>query len=92
MVRDRKSVEAGLIKKGFQLREGDHHFLIYWSITGKKSPVFTKTSHSHRDISDQLLGKMARQCRLPKGKFLDLIDCPLSRDEYEDLLFKAGVL
>jgi hypothetical protein len=35
---------------------------------------------------------MARQCSLTKKQFLDLLDCPLSREEYEKLLEQAGKL
>ena len=53
----------------------------------------TKTSHgSGRDISDDLLSKMARQCGVTKPSFLRLVDCPLQRDEYEKLLKEAGRL
>ena len=92
MPKDRKVVEAGLLKKGFRQREGDHHFFVYWSLRGKKSVAFTKTSHSHREIGDPLLGRMAKQCKLTKANFLGLVDCPLSREQYEDLLTKQGAV
>ena len=60
MPKDRKVVEAGLLKKGFRQREGDHHFFIYWSLSGKKSVAFTKTSHSHRVSVNRHLACYAR--------------------------------
>ncbi len=93
MPRDKRDVEAGLDNKGFRLREGDHHYRIYWSINGKKSMAKTKTSHgSAGDISDDLLSKMAQQCGVTKQNFLKLVDCPLSKQEYEALLKQAGKL
>ncbi len=90
MPRDRKGVESGLKSKGFRQTEGDHHFFIYFTAAGLKTPVKTKTSHGMREIPDNLLALMAKQCRLPKGAFLNLVDCPLARAEYERILQGAG--
>ena len=92
MTRDRKDIESGLLKKGFRNREGDHHYYIYHTITGLKSRVFTKTSHSHKSISDDLLSMMARQCRLPRQQFFNLLDCPLSIEAYEKILVEHGLV
>jgi hypothetical protein len=87
MPRVKADVQTGLENKGFRKHEGDHHYYVYWSSEGKKSMAKTKTSHgSHRDISDELLSKMARQCGVTKPNFLKLIDCPLQRSDYENLL------
>ena len=93
MPREKRDVESGLEGKGFQKQGGDHHYFVYWSVDGKKSMAKTKTSHgSGRDISDDLLSKMARQCGVTKPNFLKLIDCPLLRPDYENLLRQAGKL
>ena len=93
MPRDKRDVEAGLESKGFQKVDGDHHYYVYWSAGGKKSMAKTKTSHgSGRDVSDDLLSKMARQCGVTKANFLKLVDCPLQRPDYENLLRQAGKL
>lgn len=86
MSRNRKDVEAGLKNKGFRKKDGDHHYFIYYSSDDKKSLAKTKTSHSMKTISNDLLSKMCGQCFLTKAEFLDLVDCPLSRDEYEIIL------
>lgn len=85
MPRRKDDIEQGLRRKGFKQREGDHHYFIYWNLNGEKTAVFTKTSHTPkmRDVPDNLLGLMARQCRLNKADFLNLVDCPLSREEFE---------
>ena len=89
MQRKQRDVESGLRNKGFIDREGDHTYFIYWSIAGKKSAVFTKTSHGARELNDNLLALMAQQCKLSKREFINLIDCPLSREEYEAKLISA---
>lgn len=84
MPREKREVESALESKGFQHNVGDHNYFVYWSLTGKKSMAKTKTSHgSRRDVSDDLLSQMARQCGVTKSNFLKLVDCPLQRPEYE---------
>jgi hypothetical protein len=85
-VKKRRDVEAGLLRKGFQRDEGDHHYFTYQRLSdGKYTGIFTKTSHSGDDLDDFLLGRMARQCRVNKKQFIDLVDCPLSRQDYEGI-------
>jgi hypothetical protein len=85
MPRAKDGIERGLLRKGFEQREGDHHYFVYRNLRGEKTALFTKTGHTPkmRDIPDNLLALMARQCRLSKADFLNLVDCPLSREEYE---------
>lgn len=93
MPRDKREVEAGLLNKGFEQRDGDHNYFIYRSLEGKKSLAKTKTSLGRGfDIDDNLLGMMARQCGITKKQFLDLVDCPLQRPAYESYLRQAGKL
>lgn len=90
----RREVEAALESKGFKRVKGYHSFFIYHSISGKKSPVRTKTSHgtSHNDFSDKLVSAMASQCRLQSKNFRDLISCPLTREGYEEILLAQGLI
>jgi hypothetical protein len=93
MPREKREVDAGLLNKGFEQRAGDHNYFVYVSESGKKSTARTKTSHGRGfDVDDNLLSQMARQCGLTKKLFLDLLDCPLKRPEYEKLLKSAGKL
>jgi hypothetical protein len=66
-------------------REGHHVFLIYESVAGNKTEIRTRVSHQSGggDIGDNLLGMMARQVKLGRRDFEQLIDCPLSRETYE---------
>jgi hypothetical protein len=95
MSRDKSDVEAGLTRKGFVPNKpgADHNYFVYLSLAGTKARASTKTSHGRSfDIDDSLLAQMARQCGLTKKQFLDLLDCPLSREDYEKLLEQAGKL
>ena len=90
--RKRSDVHSALIRKGFVLSETDHHKLVYFTLDHRKTSVWTKTSHgtSYKDIADPNLARMARQCRLSSRDFARLLDCPLSREDYEEMLLAAG--
>lgn len=92
MPRKQSEVEKSLTAKGFRPRDGDHNYFNYYSRAGKKTAVFTKTSHGTREIDDNLLGRMARQCKLSRADFDRLIDCPLDRDAYEARLIAQGAV
>lgn len=91
MPRARKDVMSALQRKGFSPSEGDHTYYVYHTANNKKTIIKTKVSHSGKDIDDNLLNRMAHQCKLTNGQFRDLVDCPLSREQYETLLHNQGV-
>ena len=86
----RAAVESALEAKGFRRRESHHSYFVYYTQDGKKTPVRTKTSHGRggADIPDNLLSRMARQCKLHTAEFRALIDCSLSQAGYEELLIR----
>lgn len=88
MPRAKTEVERSLKKKGFQESSGHHTFFIYHMMNGKKSSFRTKKSHTPKmkEIPDNIIGQMAKQCGLDKAQFLSLVDCPLSREGYEELI------
>ena len=87
-----KDVESDLLKKGFVLEEKHHRYFTYHrAADSKKTSIFTKTSHGARDIDDSLLGLMAKQCKLSRSDFVDLVQCPLSRENYEVKLAAQGI-
>ena len=94
MPRQKAKVESGLLSKGFQETQHDHHYFIYFTKEGKKTTAKTKTSHTKKmkDIPDNLLSQMAKQCHLTKIQFLNLVDCPLSQEQYEKVLQEQGII
>ena len=88
----RAAVESALTAKGFRRRESHHSYFVYYTEGGIKTPVRTKTSHGSggADIPDNLIGRMAKQCKLRTAEFRALVDCPLSRAKYETLLTGKG--
>ena len=84
-------VQRGLQKKGFTARQNDHTFFYYKTLEGQKTDVWTKVSHgSKKDIDDSLITQMSHQCKLQRKDFIALINCPLKREKYEEILRRQG--
>ena len=94
MPRNKKSVESALLAKGFQQDNNDHHFFVYFTTDGRKTRARTKTSHTAKmkDIPENLLSQMAKQCKVTRAEFLNLVDCPMDRRRYEEVLTERGEL
>jgi hypothetical protein len=82
-----RNVKQALLAKGFREDKRDHYFY-FFHYNGKKSNIYTKISHSSisSELSKPLCGLMARQIKLSGQQFQQLIDCPLTKDMYIDIL------
>lgn len=89
----KRIIEKALREKGFCVEE-THHRYFHHTVDGKKSGVSTNMSHgSDDDIGDNLVNMMKRQLRLQTTKQArDLFQCPMSGEEYIELLRKQGVI
>ena len=83
-----RDVKANLPKKGFVEDRSRDHINYWYQPEGKKTVIKTKISHSANDIGDSLIGKMSRQTHLDKQQFLDLVNCPLSKEDYYEIVKK----
>ena len=95
MQRERSAIQKSLLTKGFQKRQGSKHIcLIYHTLEGASSTIITFLSRGsgYKSIGDPLLNKMAKQCELPKRKFVDLVDCDMGQPEYERHLQARGII
>lgn len=92
MPRAKRDVEAALQRKGFRLENSHHRFFIYYTQKGEKTAVRTRTSQGGSELDDYLLGQMSKQCKLPKGAFLELVDCTLDQSGYEKRLSESDAL
>ncbi|NLG32531.1 MAG: hypothetical protein GX550_03330 [Syntrophomonadaceae bacterium] len=91
--RKRDEVINALLRKGFvRSDDKDHIKFFYTNQAGEKTRVWTKISRGkkHSEIGRPNLGHMAKQCKLSNENFGRLLDCPLSREDYEDMLIEAG--
>ena len=84
-------VEKNLLSKGFRQKDGNHKFF-YFYYKGKKSSIFTKTSHSSKEIDDYLIKQMSKQLKLEKAEFLKFASCTLSEPAYVQILIREGFL
>ena len=92
--RKKKDIKSALLKKGFIIEDNSRHITFgYCSLSGKRLPIRTMISHSpkYNDLDSNLISAMAKQCKLLKSEFLELIDCPLSREEYEEKLKSQSI-
>lgn len=87
--RKANKVESSLKRKGFHQEPGKHKFFVLY-VGDKKTSINTHTSHCGQEIDDYLINCMRKQLYLSKSQFLDLIDCPLSKDEYLSILRENG--
>jgi len=77
-------VARALVEKGMQ-PDDSHHHMYRMTIEGVTHLV-TRISHGAREISNGLAKRMANQCCLQLGEFWDLVDCPLDRERWIQLV------
>lgn len=85
MPRKARDIESALMAKGFDKEQARKHvFFIYLDEDGKQTAIRTHMSHQagSTEVSENLLGKMAKQVKLQSQDFRRLIDCPMSKGEY----------
>lgn len=86
-----RKVIKSLERKGFEKTNSHHQMFVYRRLSdSRKTAVFTRVSQGSDEIGVELIKQMASQCKLRREAFQDLIDCPLSREEYEVCLRKDG--
>lgn len=82
-------VASALMRKGFRLREGDHHWYEF-CVDGELANIRTKISHGDNECDSYILGRMAQQVHLTSKQFRDLVDCPMTERNYKSLMEEAG--
>ena len=86
--RSGRTIDAALRKKGF-VRSVDSDHVVY-RFFSEFSELLSRTKISHgmmgSTLSVNLISLMARQLRLKKNQFLDLIDCPLDEKGYREIV------
>ena len=87
MPRKSKDVVAALMRKGFHSKQGDHLFLNYFTLAGKKTSIRTKVSNGEHEIDRRLMALMARQCKLSNADFHSFVDCHIDQTRYEEMAY-----
>lgn len=80
-----QKIISSLTKKGFEIKQ-THHILLYLVEDGKKQGIHTKISHGKKEYDDHLLSKVAKQLELNKSELMDFIDCPMTKEEYLEII------
>lgn len=83
---DYHDLHAALLSKGKTTEDrSSHHVFYILEIDGKRYRA-TKVSHSaHGQMSDELIGAIAREMHLKTKELKDFVNCTISRDEWLDL-------
>jgi len=92
-VLDPKKTIKSLKRKGFIdsiNKSSDHKWVDLFH--NDKYILSTKVSHGNKDMDNHLIRQMSYQCKLEKNDFIDLINCPLSKEDYIKLLEQQGLL
>lgn len=93
-VLDPNKTYKNLKKKGFidsTNKSNDHKYIELWH--EGKYILYTKISHGSKgEIGNYLIKQMSSQCKLDKKDFMDLANCPLSKDEYIKILKEKDLL
>ncbi len=90
-----RTVRRALLAKGFRLDRSTDHEYYRLFVGGKASSVRTKVSHGNKgelNSNSPLIKKYQRQLRLDKKLLEDLLDCPLTGEDYVRLLVANGEL
>jgi len=86
-------LQKALSAKGFQKSTSKHHHKFYiFYCDGKKTDIYTFISHgANHDISPAILSKIKKQLLLDSmGQLMDLIECPLTKDDLERIYEDKG--
>jgi len=91
---DRRKIENNLLLKGF-IRDDSHHRYFHHEYNGKRTGIYTFTSHGseYKTYGLSLLKKMKIQLKLDRIQDVcDLFNCPLSGEDYNQKLIDKGIL
>jgi hypothetical protein len=88
-----KDISSALKKKGFVENPSRDHIRYTLFNKGKKTGVYTFISHGLKEYGDSLIGSVKKQLHLQsKGELQDFINCPMTKEEYLNLLIERGLV
>lgn len=87
-----RDLKSALLKKGFKLTEGSHHFYQLYDDQDRPTNIFTKISHSHREISDPLINAVKKDMHLEKNQLIKYSECILTKEEYYSILKSKNLI
>ena len=85
-----KDIDRAWNKLGMEIKNtGDRHARFY---EGGKLVLTTMRSFGSGNLDGNIPHKIRQQMKLNEDQFSRLIDCPLKRPEYVDILRKKGLV
>ena len=91
-----RDIQKALEKKGFQKKEGKRHMKYILHVNGKKKRVLTIFSRGRdkKKLGDDLIRRIMKQLHFDndKDKFRDFVECPLTYEDYLELLREKGII
>jgi hypothetical protein len=88
---DYRELHSALLSKGAATEDRTRHHVFYLIEVDGKMYRATKLSHSaHGQISNDILGAVARQMRLRTKELRDFVDCTVTREQWLDLWRQRG--
>lgn len=88
--RKTREIARALTGKGFRRSNTHHKYYFFYDENGRKTPVKTLASHGSKEVPKGILSAMSRQLHVSPGQFEQLLDCPLSEEEYRAHLQSGG--
>jgi hypothetical protein len=86
MPRKHRAIRSGLSAKGFEVEENRKHIhFVYVDIEGRTyhGALNVEPCSGRRRCKRQPFGQMAKQVGLKRAEFLEVVDCPMSREEFD---------
>jgi len=66
---------------------------MFWlEVSGRRTSIRTRISHGAREYDDHLLSLMARQLYLTRKELNQVLDCPMSGEDYLRILIQRGIV
>ena len=86
--RKTKDIQDVLLKKGFELNpKKKHHQFYYLKVDGKKHNIYTYLSHGNKEYSGSLMQNIKKQLKFKDTeKAENFLDCPMSKEDYIEML------
>lgn len=92
---DRDQVNSSLIRKGFIRDDDRNHWFYHHEYEGKRTGVRTKLSRGskYKRLDSSLQSRIKKQLKLGSSSdFRDLVNCPMSREDYINKLKENGII
>jgi hypothetical protein len=83
-----------MCRKGYgpSLKRGKAHRFFDYCVDGEPA-VRTCVSHGgSKDLDDNLIFQMSKECHLKKGEFIDFATCRMSAEKYRQILIDKGII